>query len=60
MKQKTVGRSALARALGVSRATLWRYERDGLIPAPARLSRNRVGFSRGAIQAAANIVGVIA
>lgn len=48
-----VTRSELARALGVGRATVYRWERDGLIPPPERVSGNRSLFSPAAQMAAA-------
>ena len=59
MKQKNIGRMELARALGIGRATLWRYEKNGLVPPPARLSGNRVAYSPMAIQVAAAVVGAL-
>jgi DNA-binding XRE family transcriptional regulator len=38
-------RSELADALGVSRVTIWRLERDGRIPAGVRVSPSRTIFT---------------
>jgi len=39
-----LSRSQLARELGVGRVTLWRWQQDGLIPAPVSVSRTQVGY----------------
>lgn len=49
-------RSALARRLGVSRTTIWNYEKAGLIPAPERVSGNRSAFSPVAVMLATSLV----
>lgn len=41
---KPLTRSALARALGVSRVTLWNYEKAGRLPAPAIVNSRRSEF----------------
>ena len=46
-----MSRSDLARELGIGRVTLWRYERDGIIPAPARVNRTQVEYSPEAVAA---------
>lgn len=51
--QQPVTRSELARALGVGRATLWRWERDGIIPVPDRPTSNQSLFSPAAQMAIA-------
>jgi excisionase family DNA binding protein len=35
----------LAKRLGVSRTTLWRWERDGVLPPKIRLGSNSVGWN---------------
>jgi DNA-binding transcriptional MerR regulator len=52
----TMTRSELARHLGVSRVTIWNYERRGLIPTPQRVSGNRTIFGLAAIMAAESAV----
>ena len=49
-------RSALARHLGVSRTTLWNYERRGQIPAATPISPNQSRFSPAAIMSAESAV----
>lgn len=49
-------RSELARHLGVSRVTIWNYERRGIIPAPERVSGNRTIFGAAAVMAAESAV----
>lgn len=44
-------RSDLARELGIGRVTLWRYERDGAIPAPERINRTCVEYTPEAVAA---------
>jgi predicted DNA-binding transcriptional regulator AlpA len=39
-----VRRKTLAQRLGISSATLWRYERDGRIPRSKRFGPNVVGW----------------
>lgn len=46
-----VTRSELARAIGVDRATLWRWEASGLIPAAERINQTRSGYSPEAVAA---------
>jgi predicted DNA-binding transcriptional regulator AlpA len=42
---------AVRQCLGVSRPTLWRLTKAGGFPPPIRLSPNRIGWSRRAIEA---------
>lgn len=49
----SITRSELARALGIGRTTVYRWERRGLIPAPDRISGNRSLFAPAAQMAAA-------
>lgn len=46
-----MSRSDLARELGIGRVTLWRYERDGVIPAPERITRTSVDYTPAAVAA---------
>ena len=46
-----ISRSELARRAGVDRITLWRWERDGLIPTPIRTSPRRVAYPAAAVAA---------
>ena len=41
----------LARRLGISRVTLWRWERQGLIPPKLKLGPNTVGWLESEIEA---------
>lgn len=45
-------RTELARHVGVSRRTLWKWQKNGLIPAPERVRHNLSQFCPVAIQAA--------
>ena len=54
-------RSELARALGVGRVTLWRYEKAGLIPPPVAVNSRRSEFPVESQMIAADLVaGVVA
>ena len=44
----------LARHIGVGRTTLWRWTRQGLVPAPVRQGRTAV-YSPAAVAVARNI-----
>ncbi|WP_425337336.1 helix-turn-helix transcriptional regulator [Hyphomicrobium denitrificans] len=46
-----LSRSDLARELGVGRVTLWRWQREGVIPAPERISRTQVAYCPEAVAA---------
>jgi DNA-binding transcriptional MerR regulator len=50
-------RSELARELGVSRVSLWRYEQAGLILAATPVGPNRSVYSATAEQVIRNLVG---
>jgi predicted DNA-binding transcriptional regulator AlpA len=54
--ESPMSRSELARALGVGRTTLWRYEREGKIPPSERISANRSVLAPAAQMAAAALV----
>jgi predicted site-specific integrase-resolvase len=54
--EQPLSRSELARALDISRVTLLRYERQGLIPAADRVAPNRSIFWPEAQMIAANLV----
>lgn len=54
--EEPVSRSELARALDISRVSLLRYERKGLIPAAERIAHNRSIYSPEAQMAAAALV----
>lgn len=41
----------LAERLGISRVTLWRWERQGLVPRKRRLGPNTVGWLESEIEA---------
>jgi DNA-binding XRE family transcriptional regulator len=49
-------RSELANALGVSRVTIWRLERDGRIPAGIRVNPTRTEFTPAAQMAIADVL----
>lgn len=49
-------RSELANALGVSRVTIWRLERDGRIPAGIRVNPTRTEFNPAAQMAIADVL----
>lgn len=36
---------------GIGRETLWRWERDGKVPPPIRISRRVVGWRRSTLEA---------
>jgi hypothetical protein len=46
-----VTRSQLARDIGVDRATLWRWEASGQIPAAERINQTRSGYTPEAVVA---------
>ena len=50
-----ITRSELAERLGVSRVTLWNWERAKLIPAPERVNGRRVEFSAASALVAAAV-----
>lgn len=53
---KNLSRTELARALGIGRVTLWRLQRDGLLPAPARVNGQRVEYTPELQMIAADLV----
>jgi transcriptional regulator with XRE-family HTH domain len=53
---RNVTRSELADALGVSRVTIWRLERDGRIPAGIRVNPTRTEFTPAAQMAIADLL----
>jgi DNA-binding XRE family transcriptional regulator len=53
---RNVTRSELADALGVSRITIWRLERDGRIPAGIRVNPTRTEFTPAAQMVIADVL----
>lgn len=51
MTDKLLTPQQVAEALNVSRTTLWRYERAGIIPGRIRLSPKKTGFLKSEIEA---------
>lgn len=47
---RLLGWPELQRTVGLSRPMVWRLRRDGVFPAPVRLSKNRVGWLASEIQ----------
>ncbi len=43
-QKKIIRPSELARLLGVSRATLWRWSRDGILPPKRQIGPNVTGY----------------
>lgn len=54
MTEKVLTPREVAEALKVSRTTLWRYERAGVIPRRIRLSPRKTGFLKSEIEAFLN------
>jgi len=42
--KKIIRRSKLAEIFGVSETTIWRWQRDGVIPQPIRLGPRMIGW----------------
>lgn len=54
-----MSRSELARYLGVTRQTVFNWERSGMIPRGTRVSASRTIFTQPAISAAAALACVL-
>lgn len=53
--KEPISRTDLAKALGVSRVTLWNWERANLIPSPLTINGRRVEFSTTAAMVASAV-----
>lgn len=46
-----IRKTQLAKELGITRVTLWRYIRDGIIPRPVKIGPRLEGWRRSTVEA---------
>jgi prophage regulatory protein len=50
-KDQILAPSTVRKLTGLGRTTIWRATREGRFPPPIKLSTNRIGWSRRAVEA---------